>query len=811
MNRAEPRVMPLIARRWTLRGQVQGVGFRPFVYRLARRHELGGAVWNNSQGVIIEAQGDAESLKHFEISLKMELPVLARVDECRVEFINPRQDLRDFIIAPTPTRRSLADTAAFAGGTAGGAVVTVDTAVCPECLREMRDPENERFGHGLINCTQCGPRYSIVKEVPYDRSNTTMVKFAMCDRCYREYANPGNRRFHAQPIACPNCGPQVRLVTVRGNVIPGDAIKSAASALAAGKIVAIKGIGGFHLAVRCDQAGAVSRLRRLKHRDAKPFAVMCADEKAVEELVCLSVAGWRMLRDPAAPIVLASRRAEASVAAEVAPGNNRLGVMLAYTPLHHLLFDALRDIPNAPRSLIMTSGNVQDEPLVIDNAEAQTRLADLCDAILEHNRPIERCVDDSIYMDMARGFPLPIRRSRGFVPAPLDLPVVATEMGLCVGAELKNTVALVHGCEAMVSQHLGDITHPLAYDNFKQAIGDLEKLFGNRPRWIAHDLHPMYVSTGYARARAARTGVRLIGVQHHHAHAAALMGEHNQQSDILAVVCDGTGLAPDGSSWGGELLVAGLRDYRRLGGLAPLMLPGGDRAARDIRRCAFSAVYQAMGEDALKAPLVQALFPDARESAMLHTMMHRGVGLVKSSGTGRLFDALAALLGLAKENSFEAQAAMSVQAAADVAADRDAPALTTAWAVLKKEDGLEIDLRKFWRETLAAISSGMPAAQIAWCFHEALAQAWTALVIEGVLQTGIKTVGLTGGVMANARLANRLVELLEAKGLAVLQHRLVPTGDGGISYGQAVVAAALHAANATGGPTAVINIQGKNF
>ena len=793
MNRLQSNTAQVIARRWFLRGQLQGVGFRPFVYRLARRQHLCGAVWNNAQGVIIEAQGNAAALDRLAEGLKKELPALARIDECRVECISPRECLDEFVIAPTPDIQVVTGTAA---GGSPKSTVTVDTAICPDCLRDMREPGNRRFGHGLINCTQCGPRYSIIQRIPYDRPNTTMREFAMCPDCHEEYANPGNRRFHAQPIACPQCGPQVRLIRANGHIVPGDPVTGAASALAAGKIVAIKGIGGFHLAVRCDQAGAVSRLRQLKHRDAKPFAIMCADDQAAGELVTLSAAGWRMLRDPAAPIVLATRRANAPVAAEVAPGNNRLGIMLAYTPLQHLLFDALQAIPNAPHHLVMTSGNVQDEPLVIDNGEAQSRLGDLCDAILEHNRPIERCVDDSVFMDMETGSPLPIRRSRGFVPAPLNLPVAAEGMGLCVGAELKNTIALVNGQQAILSQHLGDITHPLAFEYFKKAMSDLSSLLGIRPQWIAHDLHPMYVSTGFAVARAAGKHIRLIGVQHHHAHAAALMGEHNQHRDILAVVCDGTGLAPDGSSWGGELLQAGLSDYRRLGGLRPLMLPGGDRAAGDIRRCALSAVYQAMGEQAADEPVVQALFPDSRESAMMLTMMRRGIALVKSSGAGRYFDAVAALLGLTKVNSFEAQAAMSVQAAADVAADREAPMLTTAWAVLNNENGLQIDLSEFWRATLAAIRSGMSATQIAWCFHEALAQAWAALVTQAVEKTGIDTVGLTGGVMTNARFAHRLAGLLETRGYTVLQHRLVPAGDGGISYGQAVVAAARNAGNA---------------
>ncbi len=783
----------LRACRWNLRGQIQGVGFRPFVFRLAKRFCMAGSIWNNSQGVIIEAQGTPKAIEQFSNALHAELPLLAHIDACTMDYISPHPDWRDFRIVPSsPMAQSTAEPLTRAR-------ITVDTAVCADCLREMHDITDRRHGYGLINCTQCGPRYSIIREIPYDRPNTSMREFPLCGPCAAEYADPGNRRFHAQPTACVQCGPQVQLLLPDGRPTAHDPIAAAASVLAAGKIVAIKGIGGFHLAVRADLDSAVQKLRQAKHRDAKPFAVMCADIAAARQLVHLTTAGWQLLTDPAAPIVIGRQISGAAVAAGVAPGTGTLGVMLAYSPLHHLLFDALADFPVPHRYLVMTSGNVQDEPLVIDTADAVTRLGPMVDALLIHNRPIVRSVDDSVFVDMKSAPPLPVRRSRGYVPAPLHLPISANSPGLCMGAELKNTVALVNGGHLVLSQHLGDLTHPLARENFIRTIQDFEKLYSQSPRWIACDLHPMYVSSQYAAARGRRLGIPIIRVQHHHAHAAALLGEHRLATDILAIVCDGSGLGPEGQAWGGELLLAGPASFKRLGGLRPLPLAGGDRAARDIRRCALAALYQAMGTGAAADSSARALFESPGDLQMLMSMLERRIGIITSSSAGRYFDAIAALLGLTMENSFEAQAALSVQAAADVAAGCGSPMLTSAWALVDSPAETLIDMAPFWIGTIHAIRTGIPASNIARSFHEAMAQAWRALAVKQARIMGIQTVGLTGGVMANSLFADRLADLLAEEGLTVLRHRLAPAGDGGIAYGQGVVAAARMARHAPAG------------
>ena len=489
-------------RRWRIVGQVQGVGFRPFVYRLARAHGLVGRILNDSTGVVIEAQGGALAMERFAQDLVSQRPALAVISHIETQDVVPVSGEHEFRIEHSEDdHRPRAD-------------VTVDSALCGACRGELLSADDRRRGYGLINCTDCGPRYSIIRRVPYDRPNTTMAQFQMCPACAGEYADPSDRRFHAQPIACHDCGPKVALVDSRGRPIDGDPIEQTAKCLEQGQIVAIKGLGGFHLAVRADGEAAVARLRSLKKRDGKPFALMCGSADQAQRVVELSEQGRKAIESPAAPVVLAKRRAGAPVAASVAPDNHRLGVMLPYTPIHHLLFGALGT--DAP-ALVMTSGNLSDEPLAIDNAEALQRLGGMCDAILWHDRPIERCVDDSVIIDVGDA-PLPIRRSRGYAPMSIALPADAGVPGLCVGGELKNTVAVVRDGSAILSQHLGDLNHPLALEYFRKAVADLRELFGVRPSWIAHDLHPLYQSHGYAKQLAGELGAELIGVQHHHAH-----------------------------------------------------------------------------------------------------------------------------------------------------------------------------------------------------------------------------------------------------------------------------------------------------
>lgn len=757
--------------RWHISGQVQGVGFRPFVFKLAQQHRLTGFVRNEVGRVVVEAQGPIAELRRFAEHLETQKPPLAVLEQVSCTVLPLCDGESGFQIMASLQRRGLQPE------------VTVDTALCPDCLTELLDPHDRRFQHALINCTNCGPRYSIIRRVPYDRPNTTMAGFDMCAICRAEYIDPADRRFHAQPIACPDCGPQLSLLTPQGQLIDGDPIDVAVEQLAAGHILAIKGLGGFHLAVRADHHAGVLRLRELKKRDAKPFALMCANVPTAARLVELSDAAAVVLASPAAPIVLAARRHDAPIANAVAPHNHRLGVMLPYTPIHHLLFARGQfDV------LVMTSGNISDEPLVIDNDEAVQRLGNLCDAILLHDRPIERCVDDSVVLDMGVAAPLPIRRARGYVPAAIAIPLAAPSMGLCVGGELKNTVAAVREDRVILSQHLGDLTHAKGFESFKRAIDDLRDLFAIEPRWIAHDLHPMYLSTQHARELSRKLGVELIAVQHHHAHAAAVMAEHGVSEPVLAVVCDGTGFGTDGTIWGGELLLTSLASCHRLGRLKPLWLAGGDAAARDTRRCGLALLHAAFGDAFDEHPAAQRLMPDSQQRQVLCHMLRRRINCTASSGTGRLFDGFAALLDLCLRNDFEAQAALVLEStAARSVFVLDSVNLFTIGGA----DLLELDFSPLVREILAYIEQARPADQLAALFHDQLARGWEAIVVAAAQRTGLGTVALSGGVFCNQRFTEALTDRLERRGLRVLRHRLVPPNDGGLSFGQAAVASAM--------------------
>ncbi|MGE5608267.1 MAG: carbamoyltransferase HypF [Bacillota bacterium] len=766
----KPTVSQAARNQWRVTGQVQGVGFRPFVYRLAQQHHLTGFVCNDTRGVIIEAQGLPDRLDSFACDLADQKPTLAVIDRIIRTALPVCCDEIDFrIIASHDDVQAHAE-------------VTVDTAVCPNCLRELFSPSDRRFGYGLINCTNCGPRYSIIRRVPYDRPNTTMAAFVMCEPCRQEYADPMDRRFHAQPTACPQCGPQIRLIDSHGTPLAGDPIATASELLQQGKILAIKGLGGFHLAVRADDHAAVLRLRQLKKRDHKPFALMGAGLEQICQLVTLSDVAIAAMTSPACPIVLAPVRPDAKVSPAIAPGNHRLGVMLPYTPIHHLLFRAGR---GKFATLVMTSGNSSDDPLAIDNDEAIRRLGSLCDGILLHDRPIERCVDDSVLIDLGDAEPLPIRRARGYVPMSLPGPQVVGTPGLCVGGELKNTVAVVRDGRIILSQHLGDLTHALAFDYFKRAIADLCNLFGIQPQWIAHDLHPMYLSTAYAAQLSQQLGIRTIPIQHHHAHAAAVMAEHGVTQPVLAITCDGTGFGTDGTIWGGELLLADLSGFKRLARLRPLMLPGGDAAARDTRRCALALLHQAFGNDFADHPTTGRLLPDPIERQMLCQMMIRGLNCAQTSSAGRVFDGVAALLELCAHNDFEAQAAMTLESAASRATAPEVGDLFT----LVDGDPLELNLTPLVCGILERLGQGWPVEMLAALFHEQFARAWDAVTARAVAQTQIHCVAFSGGVFCNQRFTQLLTTRLQRRGLRVLRHRLVPPNDGGLSYGQAAIAA----------------------
>lgn len=766
--------------RWQISGQVQGVGFRPFVYRLACRHGLLGFIHNDPRGVTLEAQGTVQCLDRFIADLVERRPPLAVIARVDCHEIMLRDDETGFTILASETKAT------------PQTQVTVDTAVCEDCLNELLDPMDRHFCYGLINCTHCGPRYSILRRVPYDRANTTMTEFEMCVACRSEYTNPVDRRFHAQPIACHQCGPKVELVDASGREVDGDPIERAAVLLEQGKIIAIKGLGGFHLSVRADDEQAVARLRRLKRRDAKPFAVMCSTVRDALRHVRLSDRGIEALLSPAAPIVLAKRQLGSSVASAVAPQNHRLGVMLPSTPIHHLLFarGGLRQVP-----LVMTSGNHSDDPLTIENQEALDRLGGVCDAILWHDRSIERRIDDSVWLDMDDDAALPLRRARGYVPGALRLPGSDQSQGLCVGGELKNTVAVVRDRQAILSQHLGDLKHPLALAHFKKTIDDLTSLFGVKPKWIAHDLHPAYLSVTYAKELAERWTVPLIGVQHHHAHAAAVLAEHDRRDPVLAVVCDGVGYGTDGTAWGGELLLADLMSFKRLARLRPLSLPGagGDAAAKDTRRSGLALLRQALGDDFERHPAAERLVPDPQERRVLTAMIRRGFNCMLSSSTGRVFDGVASLLGLCDENRFEAQAAIALEAASAAVDIVDPPFADSLFAIGDdgQGDGLrQVDLSPFVRYLIEVDPTPMLVAHLAAMFHEVLAAAWEAAVVEASQCTDFKAVALSGGVFCNQRLTQRLTDRLTRRGFKVLRHRWVPPNDGGLSYGQAAVASA---------------------
>ena len=641
-----------------------------------------------------------------------------------------------------------------------------------------------------------------------------MKMFAMCGRCREEYENPADRRFHAQPVCCHDCGPKVTVVDGRGELLAEgseDSMRMAAARLWAGEVVAIKGVGGFHLAVRAKDAAAVGRLRSRKHRDSKPLALMVRDVEAARALVSLSEAGEAALRSPAAPIVLGVRRkntvAARAVVPGVAPGTHRWGVMLPYTPMHHLLFDAGLKAGQDLGPLVMTSGNRSDEPLVTGNAEALCRLGEIADVFVMHDREIVRGVDDSIFLDMAEGLPVPMRRSRGLAPGtitlanaveekkeaeklPRQLPGVGVGVGvgLCVGGELKTTVAVVRGGEAVLGQHLGDLKHPLAYEHFQRSVEDMLGLFEAHPSWVACDRHPAYLSHAFAARWAAHRGVPLVQVQHHHAHAAALLAEHGLPGPMLALVADGVGYGDGGEVWGGELLRADRRSFCRVARLRPLRLPGGDASSRDTRRCALALLYQAFGGAGLDHPVVDRLGFDGAQRGGLSAMLRRDVRCVQSSALGRVFDGVAALLGLCHTNWFESEAPMAVEAAAH------------AWGQEEKSDGnlfdlaadnpRTLDLSALIRRLVDGVMEGEPTASLAARFQRGLVDGFAALVEQASQETGVNMVGLTGGVFANEALTLGLARRLQMKGCDVWRHAQVPPNDGGLCLGQAAVALA---------------------
>ena len=758
---------PTARRRIRVAGVVQGVGFRPFVWRLARDLGLAGWVRNDAAGVEIEVEGETTRLTAFAERLRREAPGLARIDAVHTIDAPPRGGRR-FAILPS------------AGGPAA-TTIPHDVATCPDCLAELFDPADRRWRYAFVNCTQCGPRYTITRRLPYDRAHTSMSGFALCPQCAAEYGDPASRRFHAEPNACPVCGPRLSLLDAAGAAIGGDAIAETLRLLAGGAIVAVKGLGGFHLVCGARNAAAVARLRARKAREEKPFAVLLANVASVRAFAEADDAEAALLQSPERPIVLLRKRAGCDDALPgIAPGLAWLGAMLPSTPLQWLLFHDAAGRPAGtgwtaapqPLALVMTSANPGGEPLVIGNDEARARLAAIADALLVHDRDIVIRCDDSVVRAAPDG-PRFVRRARGDVPRAIRLAAAGPSV-LAVGGWLKNTVCVTRGDEAFVSQHIGDLDNAPACEAMEAAVSHLCGMLDVQPAMVAHDLHPDFFSSRYAADFAARHGVRAVAVQHHHAHVAAVLAEHGMMQPTIGLALDGVGLGTDGAAWGGELLrVHGAR-CERLGHLRPLALPGGDRAAREPWRMAAAALAAlGRGDD------IAARFPDQPAADAVARMLARDLHAPPTSSAGRLFDAAAGLLGVRAVAAFEGQAAMLLEGLAERHGAVDP--LADGWRI--DPDGT-LDLRPL----LAAIADCDDASFGAALFHATLAEALAEWTARAAGRHGVDTVAAAGGCLLNATLSHGLDRRLAARGLRLLQARRLPPNDGGLSLGQAWVA-----------------------
>jgi hydrogenase maturation protein HypF len=717
-------------------------------------------VLNDESGVLLEAEGDDESVERFVVRLREEAPPMADIQRVLRE---------EVAVCGEEGFRILAS------GRVGepDALVAPDAATCPECLAELFDPTDRRYRYPFVNCTNCGPRFTIVRGVPYDRALTTMAGFAMCARCGDEYEDPADRRFHAQPNACPECGPTVRL----GDAVGEDALRAAAGALRDGQIVAVKGVGGYHLACRADDERAVATLRARKHREEKPFALMAPDLGAARELIELGPAEEALLLGRERPIVLGPRRSGARVAPAVAPGSSDLGVMLPYSPLHHLL------LCDAGAVLVMTSGNVSDEPIVHRDDDARDRLGSIADHFLTHDRPIHTRTDDSVVRARRRGAPVLLRRSRGYVPANLDLPLPAPPLVAC-GAELKSTFCVARQRRAWVGHHIGDLQNLETLTSFRDGVAHFEELFAVAPEVVAHDLHPDYLSTGYA---LEREDVRLIAVQHHHAHLAACLAEHGEIGPAVGAIFDGTGLGADGTIWGGELLVGDVATFQRAGHLRAVRLPGGDQAVREPWRMACAWLGEALGDEPpLPARLAGAVEPSRWEA--IARMARSGFAAPVTTSMGRLFDAVAALAGVRARVTYEGQAAAELEGAAS------AGSLGAYQLPVLDASPIVLDARPTVLAVAADAAADVAAATIAARFHAAVADATAEACALLAERHGLATVVLSGGVFQNRLLLDAAAAALERMGLRVLVPERLPPNDGAISYGQAAVAAARIAA-----------------
>jgi hydrogenase maturation protein HypF len=777
----ETRGVPVIRRRAVVRGVVQGVGFRPFAYRLAHEEGLAGFIGNDTEGVTIEAEGPTERVDAFLARLRAETPPLARIDSISVDKLTPTHEIEFRIVASE-----------VLGRVSTG--IPPDAATCADCLRELLDPSDRRHRYPFLNCTNCGPRYTITRRIPYDRPQTSMARFKMCAACQAEYDDPGDRRFHAQPNACWDCGPRVWVLQTAGSEeIGGEkAVTACVDRLMAGEIVAIKGIGGFHLSVDATSEAAVMRLRERKRRYGKPLAVMVKDVEAAREVCSLTAEEESLLQTTARPIVLSRKGDSNGIAETVAPGIPWLGVFLPYAPLQHLLFAS-----GQIRALVMTSANLSEEPIAIDNDEALARLSGIADTFLMHNREILQRCDDSVAA-LVDGAPQLIRRARGFVPLEVELPIEAPPM-LTVGGHLKNVLALARGRFVYQSQHLGDLENLKGLEFFEESLDHLMRTFEIEPQVVVHDLHPGYLSTHWAKEYARERGLELIGVQHHHAHVAGCMAEHGLTDAVIGISLDGTGYGTDGCIWGGEVLICRLESFERFAHLEYAPMPGGDAAVREPWRMALGALRGA-GIDVLSPEVMEMLGAQEKDVRVLLQMMERGINAPLTSSSGRLFDAVAAVVLGRLRVDYEAQAAIELEGiAVDEQDDEPGYAMEIMAGDWATRLAGRITTGNLWRELLTDLRNGMSKARISARFHAGVADGFVRAAVIARAATGLRQVVMSGGCMHNRRLARLLRTKLAVEGFDVFQHARVSPGDGGLSYGQAVVAAARLAKSALAG------------
>jgi hydrogenase maturation protein HypF len=743
-------------------GVVQGVGFRPFVYQLADRHGLAGWVCNTSAGVDIEIEGPPQALTQFLTDLKAEAPPLACIESISATD-HPPDGYQQFEI-----RRSVAQEGRYQ-------LISPDIATCEDCLRELLDPQDRRYRYPFTNCTNCGPRFTIIEDIPYDRLKTTMRDFIMCPACQTEYDNPLDRRFHAQPNACPVCGPRLSLTDESGKSIAvEDEISTAVQLLSEGKILAIKGLGGYHLACDATNKEAVRRLRERKRRPAKPMAVMMATMEEIRGHCLVSREEEDLLTSSQRPIVLLAWKDDSTVSHLVAPGNRYLGVMLPYTPLHHVM---LREMG---KPLVMTSGNLSEEPIAIKNNEALARLREIADYFLLHNRDIYARYDDSVWM-VVEGKAQPLRRSRGYAPFPIHLPFKARQVLAC-GTELKNTFCATKDEYAFLGQHIGDMENLETLKHFETSIELYRRLFRLEPEIIAYDMHPDYLATKYALDLEG--SFKLVPVQHHHAHIVSCMVDNGVQGEVIGVALDGTGYGTDGRIWGGEFLVADYRSFRRVGHLQYVPLPGGEAAIRSPYRMAIGHLYALLGDEGLNAALPFLGKVDGLELNIVKQQIDKGINAPVTSSCGRFFDAASALLGFHGQATYEAQAAIELE----MIAGGEDDGKSYPFSILEREGIRVIQLSEIWGGILEDLQAQLSPAAIALKFHNTIAQITTDMCRQIAVETGLNRVALSGGCFQNRLLLIKTMDVLNEAGFEVLTHSQVPCNDGGVSLGQANIA-----------------------